>query len=476
MAPTVQGNQEPKAKRPDRRRPDLDTVFSINADGSRNVIHPADCAGRFTSLKRLLWWVLIGVYLAMPWVQVGGHPAVLIDIERRHFFLFGQTFNAQDFWLAFFFVTGLAFTLFVVAALWGRLWCGYACPQTVFLEGVFRRIEHAFEGPAASRAKLDRAPWTLGKVLRRGGKLAVFLLISLLITHSLLGYFMPVQDVVAAMTGPPTDHLVAFLFIVVLTGLVFVNFTWFREQTCIVVCPYGRLQGALYDLDTVVVGYDRNRGEPRGAVTSEGAGDCVDCLRCVAVCPTGIDIRNGTQMECVGCANCIDACDEVMGKLGRETGLVRYDSQRGFEHGQRRFMRPRVLLYSVLLAVGVTVFTWAATQRAQFEARLLRQAGTVFTVEGDLVRNVLSLHLVNKLPEQGEFELEAIGPAGADVAIAERLIVLDSLKDRSIPIIVRVPRATLQRGDRLEVVVRLVGQEPPVVERASLPLVGPAGR
>jgi len=241
--------------RPVVRRPDVDTLFSVNPDGSRNVIHAA------------------AVSLVVPWLRIGERPVLLIDIPARHFFLFGQTFNAQDFWLAFFFVTGLGFSLFVIAALWGRLWCGYACPQTVFLEGVFRRIERWIEGPAAARAKLDRAP--LGqKFVRRGAKLLVFALIAAVIAHSLLGYFMPVEVVLTAMTSSPAEHPTAFVFTLLVTGALFVNFTWFREQTCIVLCPYGRLQGVLYDQDTMLVGYDERRGEPRGAVGTAGGGGC----------------------------------------------------------------------------------------------------------------------------------------------------------------------------------------------------------
>lgn len=462
--------------RPRARRPDLDTVFSINADGSRNAIHPADCSGRFQQRKHLLWYLLIAIYLLLPWVQIDGHPAILIDIEHRHFYLFGQTFNAQDFWLAFFFVTGLGFSLFVVAALWGRLWCGYACPQTVFLEGVFRRIERLIEGPAAARAKLDHGGMTAQKFWRRGAKLLVFLAIALVLAHSLLGYFMPIDQVVLATTSPPGEHLTAFLFVAVLTILMFVNFTWFREQTCIVVCPYGRLQGALYDRDTTIVGYDTKRGEPRGQVGTAGAGDCVDCFRCVAVCPTGIDIRNGTQMECVGCANCIDACDEVMTRLGRKTGLVRYDSQQGFETGNRRFWRPRVFVYSALLAVGCVVFLLATGRRVPFEANLIRPPGAAFVVEQGRIRNLLQLHLVNKLPATTAFHIEVVGPIGAEVTVAQHAVTLLSLQDQRIPVIVQIPEASFAPGTEVELRIRADAAAGPVEVGAHAPFLGPKRR
>ncbi|MEQ1632204.1 MAG: cytochrome c oxidase accessory protein CcoG [Planctomycetota bacterium] len=449
------------------RRPDLDTLFSINADGSRNAIQPADCSGRYQTRKHLLWYVLIGVYLLMPWVRVDGHPAILIDIAQRHFYLFGHTFNAQDFWLAFFFVSGLGFTLFVVAALWGRLWCGYACPQTVFLEGVFRRIERLIEGNAAARVRLDKGKLDGGKFLRRGTKLVLYLAISLLITHSLLGYFMPVQEVVAAMTSPPSEHLTAFVFVLVLTTLVFVNFTWFREQTCIVVCPYGRLQGALYDPDTLLVAYDKKRGEPRGPAGTEGAGDCIDCFRCVAVCPTGIDIRNGTQMECVGCANCIDACDDVMAKLGRDKGLVRYDTQRGFETQRRRFWRPRVFVYVVLLLLGCVVFARSVMRRSAFEANVIRPPGAAFVVEDGRLRNLMQLHLVNKLPTTALFRVTATSPAGVEITIAQSELRLESLQDQRIPVVVQMPVSAFVEGS--EVHLRVVAAAETTADQDAQP-------
>ena len=462
-------------KRPVVRRPDVDTLFSINPDGSRNVIHPADVRGRFQRIKNVLWIALIGVYLALPWIRIGEHPAFLIDVEARHFYLFGWTFNATDFWFAFFFVSGLGFALFVVAALFGRMWCGYACPQTVFLEGVFRRIERWIEGKAADRARLDKAPFKR-KALRRGPKLLVFLLISAAIAHSFLGYFMPVEVLVEAVTSSPARHPAAFAFIVVATLLLFVNFTWFREQLCIVVCPYGRLQGALYDADTVLVGYDGGRGEPRAVAGSEGAGDCVDCYRCVAVCPTGIDIRNGTQLECVGCANCIDACDEVMSKLGRDKGLVRYDSQRGFETGKRKFVRGRVFFYSAMLALGVLMFTLALTRRRPFEASLVRQPGRPYAVEQQGVHNIFELQLVNKQPEACTFRIEVRGPNGARTVLPMTETELDSLKSRRIPVHVYVPVDDFRAGLRSELLVTCETPDAELEQLASAPLLGPTAR
>ncbi len=458
------------------RRPDQDTLFSINPDGSRNAIHPADVRGRFQTRKHVLCYVLIAVYVALPWLKVGGLPAMLIDIETRHFYLCGQTFNAQDFWLSFFFVTGLGFLLFVLAGLYGRIWCGYACPQTVFLEGVFRRIERWIEGPAAARAKLDKAPWCSAKVWRRSAKMVVFLAIAAVISHSFLGYFMPVEVLVEAVTAAPGKHPSAFVFMVVATAILFVNFTWFREQTCIVICPYGRLQAALYDADTVLVGYDGKRGEPRGAAGTNGAGDCVDCYRCVTACPTGIDIRNGTQMECVGCANCIDACDEVMQKVGRSPGLVRYDSQRGLETGKRRFFRGRVVLYLVLMLMGLSAFTVAVTRRRPFEANLARAPGRSYTVEDGRVHNIFVLHLVNKRPGPRTFAITVVGPAAAETTVGQGEVALESLQDSKIPVHVFVPTSVFRAGLQTQLSVRCADPDGDLMRLATAPLLGPSAR
>lgn len=435
-------------KRAVARRPDVDTLYSINADGSRNAIHPADVKGRFQTRKNVLWVVLIGVYLVVPWLSIDGRPVLLVDIEARHFYLLGQTFNAGDFWFAFFFVTGLAFALFVVAALFGRAWCGYACPHTVFLEGVFRKVERWIEGNGPARTRLDKAPFSQ-KFWRRGAKLVVFLLIAAVITHSFLGYFMPVEVLLEAVTSSPGLHPTAFGFMVVATLVLFVNFTWFREQLCIVVCPYGRLQGVLYDPDTVLVGYDEKRGEPRGQVGTTD-GDCVDCFRCVAVCPTGIDIRNGTQLECVGCANCIDACDEVMLKLGREPGLVRFDSQRGFETGERRFWRGRVVLYAVLLLVGAGVFSLALTRRRPFDAVLEQRMSRPYTIEHGRVHNVYSLKITNKRPDARTFTIEKLQPEVGETVIGMAELSIESLASQRVEVHVFVPLEQFRAGLRTE--------------------------
>ncbi len=369
-------------------------------------MHPADVKGRFTSLRRVVFWVLIVIYLVLPLIKIGGRPAVFLDVARRRFHLFGASFNAQDFWLMLFVFTGVALVLFIVTTLYGRVWCGYACPHTVFLEGIYRPIERLLEGPRAQRLKRNAAPMSFDKFWRKTLKHVLYVAVSLFISHFILSYFVSLPSLLDMMSGSPSDHPEAFGWMAAMSGAFYFNFGWFREQMCLAICPYGRLQSTLTDQKSLVVGYDVVRGEPRGKKkTAEG--DCVDCRRCVIVCPTGIDIRNGLQMECIGCAACIDACDAVMKKLKRPTGLVRYDSSLGLEHREAKSSsRPRLLLYAGATLVWLVATTLAFSSRTAFEANILRPpAGAPFRVEGDVVRNAIRVHVVNKGSDEATFTI-----------------------------------------------------------------------
>ncbi|HHI81060.1 MAG TPA: cytochrome c oxidase accessory protein CcoG [Planctomycetes bacterium] len=445
----------PTKTKADVRRPDLETLYCINEDGSHNTIHPADVKGRFQNLKKTTWAFLIAIYVVLPWIKVGGHPAILVDLPNRHFFLFGKIFNAADFWLFFFVLSGVGLFLFFLSATYGRVWCGYGCPQTVFLEGVYRRIERWIEGGATARDRLAKMPWNREKIIKRFSKLGIYLLIALFLSHTFLSYFIPVEVLLKAVTSSPAAHPAAFTFILIFTAIIFGNFTWFREQLCLIVCPYGRLQSALYDPDTIVVGYDRRRGEPRGRYNKEGEhGDCIDCYRCVAVCPTGIDIRNGTQMECVGCANCIDACDVVMDKVKKPRGLIRYDSENGFEGKKTRILRPRTILYMGIMALWLGGFLYAVMGHAPFDAELIRlRSDTLFTIEKGKIRNQFRLQLTNKTGSKQKFEIRTLSPKTAEFILAEKAPELDSLESRNIPVFVFVPEKDYKQGTlvRLEI-------------------------
>ena len=385
----------PKAA-PARHAPVRDSVTTISADGSRPFLYPADARGRFMTARRLAAYVLIAIYLLLPWIPVNGYPALFLDVAARRFHFFGLTLAAQDTWLLFFGVTGLGFALFFLTALFGRLWCGWACPQTVFLDHVFRRIERGLEGDAPARRALKAAPMSAGKLSRRAVKHALYALVSLAITHLFLAYFVSIPELWHYMRSAPGEHWGAFLFVFIAAGILYFNFAWFREQLCIVICPYGRLQSALTDDHTLVIGYDGRRGEPRGKLGTAGAGDCLDCSRCVHVCPTGIDIRHGLQLECIGCAACIDACDEVMARVKRPAGLIRYDSLAGFGGGVTRWLRSRTILYGVLMFVGAAVATFAFSTVKPMNFLVYRMSGAAYFVGPEEVRNQFMVRLVNK--------------------------------------------------------------------------------
>lgn len=447
---------------------------SLKSDGRRNFVHPADVSGRFTRRRHLTFAALIAVYVALPFVKIGGFPAVFLDVAHRRFHLFGATFNASDFWLAFFLITGIGFSIVFVTTLFGRVFCGYACPQTVFLEGVFRRIERAIEGPRAERIRRNQGPLTLDKALRKTAKHVLFLGLAFGLAHVFLSYFVSLPSLATMMRASPSEHPEAFAWMMAVTGLAYLDFAWFREQLCLIICPYGRLQSALLDKSTWIIGYDTGRGEPRGKKGTEGAGDCIDCDRCRVVCPTGIDIRNGLQIDCVGCAACIDACDEVMARVGRPGGLVRYDSELGFAGKTWTMKRPRVFLYGVLGLVGLIVAFVSVRSRVGFEASMLRLAGTVFVVDGAYVRNPVQLQLVNKSEEPLRIRIadESDHAVVFDPALSDVLLAPE--ESRLVTGAFRVERHAMRPGLRGRLVFRDARNTAEVV-RHELPVLGPRG-
>ncbi len=438
-------------------RPSLESVTTIGTDGSRTFLFPADVHGAYTRFRKVTAILLIAFYLVLPWIDVGGYPAVFLDIAQRRFHLFGWTFAAQDLWLTFFLITGLGFSLFFITALLGRIWCGYACPHTVFLDHVYRRIERWIDGDAVARRALAAAPVGPVKLAKRTLKHALYILVSLAITHLFLAYFVSLKELWDMMQDQPVEHWSAFLFVFIFAGILYFNFAWFREQLCIVICPYGRLQSALIDDHSLVIGYDAKRGEPRMTVTeakrlkeqnaglpavgSAKAGDCVACNRCVQVCPTGIDIRQGLQLECVGCTACIDACDEVMTRLDRPRGLIRYDSQHAFGGGKTRWFRPRTLFYGFLLAVGAAVAGWAMSTIRPAALGVTRMTGAPYFVDAGTVRNQFLVRLINKRTEPVSFKVEVkAGDAVHQVGLTEPVTV-PPLGEEVRPLIVQIARS-----------------------------------
>lgn len=433
----------------------MDTVYTINADGSRNFMQPADVTGPWQLRVNLVWAILILVYVGLPWLVMGGHPAVYFDLPHRQAYLFGVSLTNQDFYLAFFVLTGIGFGLITVTALFGRIWCGFACPQTVFLEGVFRRFERWIEGPRNLRIRRNLGPLTFDKAWRKTLKHVIYVVLSLAVTHVFLSYFIPARELIRVIPEGPAAHPLAFGWTVFFSILSYINFFWFREQTCLILCPYGRLQSALIDNDTIVIGYDTERGEPRSKRKEDG-GDCIDCFRCVEVCPTGIDIRNGLQLECLGCTRCIDACDDVMDKIDRPRGLVRYDSRRVFEGGERQsWLRPRLFLYLFLGLLGLTVAGITISRRLSFHANVLRAKGLPYVLEEGRIRNLYTLHLQNKQADPVVLEIE-VGedPSGAvDFLIPQAKVRLAAMEDQEVPVFAFLERNRFESSFEIGLVV-----------------------
>jgi cytochrome c oxidase accessory protein FixG len=471
--PVIQN--DPEAEPADQRA--LVGSGSLGRDGRRRRPYPADVSGRWLTARRIVYAALIGLWVALPWIQIAGHPAVFLDIESRQFFLFGLTFNAQDVWLTFFLLTGVGFGLIYATAVLGRVWCGWACPQSVFLEAVFRPIERLINGSrttALRRANKGGFEQLWRTLLTH----AMYLIAAALVAHVFLAYFVSLPRLFQMVRHAPAAHPEAFAWMAVSTGIMYANFAFFREQLCVVICPYGRLQSVLLDDDSLVVGYDVKRGEPRGkglarqalpagaGVGEAGAGgagargaaakkgDCVDCNRCVVVCPTAIDIREGLQLDCVACTACIDACDEVMDKVGQPRGLIRYDSLRGLRGEKRRILRPRLYGYTVLLVIGAVVASTAFSRREPFEANIVRLRGMPYTREGGVIRNAFEFHLVNKEGQPAEFDIDPVQTPGVSFMIPITNVKLPPLGSQHLPFFVTMEQASFKADQPFVIRVR----------------------
>jgi len=453
-------------------KPSRDHLTSINDDGSRYIIHPSDTKGPFTSWRRIIALLLIALYAALPWIQIGGYPAVHLDTDAMRFHFVGLTFLSHDIWLGFFLITGLGFGLFYATALFGRIWCGWACPQTVFLEHVYRRIERWIEGDAPKRRQLDRMPWGSKRILKRGLKHILFFLVSIAIAHLFMAYFVSIPKLWNMMSHSPTENWGIFIFVFVYSGLLYFNYAWFREQLCIVICPYGRLQSALIDDHSVVIGYDEKRGEPRGKATQAGIGDCIDCDRCVQVCPTGIDIRQGLQMECVGCANCIDACDSIMEKLDRPKGLIRYGSLQSLEGGKTKWIRPRTIAYTILMLLGVLALSLSIGNLSSASITVWRLGGPPYYIDDSYIRNQYMFRLTNRNNDPSYFQLETseVDPEIVINGIGDPLLI-DGNGDVVKALVVLVPKESFQGPIHLD--LNVVDEGGDILTSRPLEVIGP---
>ena len=465
---------EPLPSRNKSSTPNLNAVTTIRSDGSRPFLFPADAPGRFNTARIWVSIALISIYIILPWIKIGGFPAIFLDLAKRRFHLFGFTLAAQDMWLMFFLITGLGFTLFFVTSMLGRIWCGWACPHSVFLDQVYRRIERWIDGDSFKRRKLDAALWDANKIGRRVLKHSLYLIVSAAIAHFFLAYFISIPELWRVMHDSPLQNWSMFAFMMISTGILYFNFAWFREQLCIVICPYGRLQSVLIDDNTLVIGYDAHRGEPRGKLGTENAGACVDCQRCVQVCPTGIDIRQGLQLECIGCSACIDACDDVMDRIKKPRGLIRYDSMAQLAGSKTRWLRPRTIIYGILLCIGisVTLINFSRIQPANFA--ITRMVGTPYVVEPDQVRNMFMVRLVNKQSQAAMLRVELAGAGDVTQDGLEQSIEVPAMTELVRVLVVTQKRSVYKGTFNFELVMK--DQAGSFEIRRKTQFLGPAAR
>ncbi len=403
-----------------------DSISTVTAEGKRKWIYPKKPKGRYTRAREIVATVLLAILFIGPFLRINGEPLLMLNVVERRFVIFGQIFLPSDLWLfALVFITGVVFiALFTVV--FGRLFCGWVCPQTIFMEMVFRKIEYAIEGDRGKQIKLNRAAWTPEKIRKKTLKHAVFFLIAFLISNTFLAYIIGSERLIDIVTDPPSQHLGGLIAILIFSGVFYSVFAFFREQVCTTVCPYGRLQGVLLDQKSVVVAYDHVRGEPRGRFRKNedrdeaGKGDCIDCHQCVDVCPTGIDIRNGTQMECVNCTACIDACDAIMDKIGKPRGLIRYDSEEGIEHGQKFRFTGRMAAYSSVLLALLVALTAFLGMRSNIDASILRARGQLYQKEENgTYSNLFNYTIKNRTNESMAVNLKMEGSGRIEVLNGE---------------------------------------------------------
>lgn len=396
-----------------------DSIATVDAEGKRVWIYPKKPKGWYYDKRKLLSYALLAFLFAGPYITISGEPLLMMNLLERKFVLFGQVFWPQDFYL--FALGAITFVVFIIlfTVVFGRLFCGWFCPQTIFMEMVFRRIEYWIEGDASHQRRLNAQPWNAEKIRKKVGKHAIFWGISFLIANTFLSYIIGQEQLWSIILDDPREHIVGLISIIIFTTVFYLVFSQLREQVCIAICPYGRLQGVLLDRKSLVVAYDHVRGEERGKFRKNelradlGKGDCIDCNQCVDVCPTGIDIRNGTQLECVNCTACMDACDFMMEKVGLEKGLIRLDSEEGIQEKTPWRPTARVVAYSGLLFVLVGLLTTLLITRSDFDAKMWRTRGTVYQDMGDgIYSNLYDLYLLNKTNDTVDVSIALLSDYG----------------------------------------------------------------
>jgi cytochrome c oxidase accessory protein FixG len=458
---------------------DYERLQSLDEEGHRAEFFVAEVTGFWRRHRDWTQIVLILFFLILPWTQINGQQTLLLHLGRREFVFFGITFFAHDAPLVFFILAILTIGLAFVTSVWGRIWCGWACPQTVFIDTIYRRIERWIEGNHLERRKLAKEGFSVSKFRKKLSKWFLFFVVSAIIAHSFLAYFVGAKELLTMMGSSPLLNWDYFVLVFAMTGLVLFDFGWFREQFCIIMCPYGRFQSVLLDESSMTIFYDAKRGEPRKGISPQVGqiqGDCVSCNRCVQVCPTRIDIRNGLQMECIACTACIDACDEIMRKVNKPEGLIRYADQNG---QATRFWKPRTLIYLSLISIFFSALVWNIARRENLNISLLRAKESPYTFiknqnGKDAVMNHFRLHLKNQTKNERSYKIELEGPDWLQMTVARNPIVLAPQASQEVHIFLQFPKEYSQKVQSEIVKIHLTQPESGLEKHSLLvPVVGP---
>ena len=421
---------------------------TLNEDGSRRWIRPKPSHGAHWRKRRGVAFGLMFVFFIIPHLRMAGNPLILLDLPRRHFTLFGTTFLPTDTLLLMLLLASIVIGIFLLTALFGRVWCGWACPQTVYMEFLFRPIERLCEGGRSGSLGLDREHRTFHP--RRLLKYAIYVVLAVFLAHTFLAYFVGTEALAEWVRRSPAEHPTSFFVMAGTSVAIFANFTYFREQTCLVACPYGRWQSVLLDKQSLIVAYDPTRGEPRmkGKVRPPNAGDCIDCGACVLTCPTGIDIRDGLQMECIHCTQCADACDDVMTKVGKPTGLIRYTSRELLEGHKRHIVRPRTVLYPLALAIFLGGFGVALATRDAADITVLGGQGEPFTRQGDgQIANQARVKITNRTNGDHDYRIDVVGAERGSVVVPQNPLRVASGQTAVTPFFVLLPASAFHDGE-----------------------------
>lgn len=452
-----------------------DSLATIDKRGRRMWVYPTQPVGALYRWRTVTAAFLLAFLFGSPFIKVSGNPLLQFDLLNRKFFIFGAVFWPQDFYIFVLCTIALVVLIILFTAAFGRLFCGWICPQTIFMEMVFRRIEYWFEGNGPRQRQLAHAPWTAGKLLRKAAKQALFFGISFLVGNIFLAYIIGVDQLRHIIADSPANHLTGLFAMLLFSGTFYFVFAWFREQACTLVCPYGRLQSVLLDSNSVVIAYDFKRGEPRGPVVRGQErtpnGDCIDCAACVKVCPTGIDIRNGTQLECVNCTACIDACNRVMARMGWRPGLIRYSSYNNIALGQKLRFTPRMAIYTGVLVVLLGLIGFFLSGRSKVETTILRTTGSMYELlDSGVVRNLYTVSVANKTNDVMNLDLRLKTPRGEATVVGPALEVPPRGLKESI-FTVEIPRTNLVATNSA-IIVEVVS-DGKVLEEVRSTFVGP---